>query len=151
MEELRAVQQDVLANLEHGPNGSSTPPYVTSLPLQPINFIPAEGPQPQNLIAPLSPFVIPILEFPLVHVPPTLNAPAGPIELDTPVFDTFTATKGTFTASSPNSNVTLTFGIGGGAAGSTVLNGVTYDVAKTGTYGTLYLNSTTGAFTFVPN
>ena len=67
------------------------------------------------------------------------------------VFDDFTATSGTFAASSSNSGAALTFGISGGAAGNTVLGGVTYDVSQTGPYGTLYVNSTTGAYTFVPN
>ncbi len=31
------------------------------------------------------------------------------------------------------------------------MNGTTYDVSKTGTYGTLYLLSTTGAYVYVPN
>ena len=75
----------------------------------------------------------------------------GPTEIDTVAFDVFTATSGTFVASSPNSDATLTFGISGGTAGSTVLGGVTYDVSKAGPYGTLYVNSTTGAYTFVPD
>ena len=82
--------------------------------------------------------------------PPTLNAIVGPTEIDTTVFDVFTATSGTFLASSPNS-ATLTFGINGGTAGSTVIDGATYDVSKAGPYGTLYVDSTTGAYTFVPN
>ena len=83
--------------------------------------------------------------------PPTLNAIVGPTEIDTTVFDVFTATSGTFLASSPNSGATLTFGINGGTAGSTVIDGLTYDVSKAGPYGTLYVDSTTGAYTFVPN
>ncbi len=83
--------------------------------------------------------------------PPTLSTPTGPTEIDTVVFDTFTATSGTFTASSFTSGATLTFGISGGIAGNTVLGGVTYDVSRPGSYGTLYLKSTTGAYTFVPN
>ena len=46
---------------------------------------------------------------------------------------------------------TLTFGINGGTAGSTVIDGVTYDVSRAGPYGTLYVDSTTGAYTFVPD
>ena len=75
----------------------------------------------------------------------------GPTEIDTSVFDVFTATSGTFLASSPNSGATLTFGINGGTAGSTVIDGVNYDVSRAGPYGTLYVDSTTGAYTFVPN
>ena len=67
------------------------------------------------------------------------------------VFDTFTATSGTFSASGANGSGRLTFGIGGGTAGNTVLGGVTYDVSNTGPFGTLYVDSTTGAYTFVPN
>ena len=47
---------------------------------------------------------------------------AGPTEIDTTVFDVFTATSGTFLASSPNSGATLTFGVSGGTAGSTVID-----------------------------
>ncbi|WP_229166701.1 MULTISPECIES: VCBS domain-containing protein [Bradyrhizobium] len=82
--------------------------------------------------------------------PPILNAGLGPIEADTAVFDTFKSTTGTFTASTSNVG-TLTFGIGGGTAGSTVLNGLAYDESETGSFGTLYLNSESGAYTFVPN
>ena len=84
-------------------------------------------------------------------MPPTLNAVLGPTETDTVVFDVFTATSGTFLASSPNSNATLTFGIEGGTTGSNVINGATYDVSEVGRYGTLYVESATGAYTFVPN
>ncbi|WP_247552376.1 VCBS domain-containing protein [Bradyrhizobium sp. 138] len=149
MDELRAAQQDVLANLAdgQGPHGSSTPPFVKSQPLQPINFIPPDAPAPQNLLAPLSPFAIPIFD----PVPPTLNTGAGPIELDTVVFDTFTATSGVFAASSTTSGGTLTFGVVGATAGETILNGVTYDLSKPGPYGTLYVNSASGAYTFVPD
>src|SRR6266702_7991995 len=46
MEELQAAQQDVLANFAKGlgPTGSSTPPFVNPLPVQPINFMPTEAP-----------------------------------------------------------------------------------------------------------
>ncbi|WP_245266564.1 VCBS domain-containing protein [Bradyrhizobium sp. WSM1743] len=147
MDELRAAQQDLLANLEgHGPHGSSTPPFVKTQSLQPINFIPPDAPALQNLLAPVSPFVIPIFD----PVPPTLSTGAGPTELDTVVFDTFTATSGIFAASS-TSSAKLTFGVIGATAGETVLGGVTYDLSKPGPYGTLYVNSTSGAYTFVPD
>ncbi|WP_258769669.1 VCBS domain-containing protein [Bradyrhizobium arachidis] len=148
MEELRAAQQEALANLQwQGPNGSSTPPFVKSQPLQPINFIPPDAPARQDLLPSVSPFVIPIFE----PVPPTLSTGAGPTEHDTVVFDTFTATSGTFAASSTSSAARLTFGVIGATASNTVLDGVTYDLSKAGSYGTLYVNSTSGAYTFVPN
>ncbi|MEZ2145401.1 VCBS domain-containing protein [Bradyrhizobium sp. DN5] len=149
MDELRAEQQDVLANLAQGqgPHGSSTPPFVKSQLLQPINFVPPDAPELQTL-----PTVLPfaIIE-PLGRLPPTLSTGAGPAELDTVVFDTFTATTGTFSASSTNGSGQLIFGVIGASAGNTVLNGVTYDLSKTSPYGTLYVNSTSGAYTFVPD
>ena len=151
MEELRTAQQEALANFAkgYGTNGSSTPPFVESLPLQPIHFIPPDAPAPTNALPPIPPMVIPEIIF--VRTPPTLHAQAGPIELDTSVFDTFTATSGTFSASSSNSGATLTFSISGGTGGNTVLSGVTYDVSESGPFGTLFLNSATGAYTFVPD
>ena len=153
MEELHSAQRDVLANLTnaHGPNGSSTPPFFNPLPVQPINFIQTDAPSGQNSLAPLlfAPIIVP--EITLVRPPPTLSVPTGPTEIDTVVFDAFTATSGTFAASSTRSDAALTFGVSGGAAGSTVLGGTTYDLSKTGLYGTLYVNSTTGAYTFVPD
>ncbi|WP_245328928.1 VCBS domain-containing protein [Bradyrhizobium centrolobii] len=151
MEELRTAQQEVLANLAkgYGTHGSGTPPFVESLPLQPINFIPPDPPAAPK--AAVDPIVIKVPEFIIVRTPPTLNAQAGPLELDTAVFDNFAATSGTFSASSSSLNAVLTFSISGGTAGNTVLNGVTYDVSQTGSYGTLYLNSATGAYTFVPD
>ncbi|WP_271585306.1 VCBS domain-containing protein [Bradyrhizobium sp. CCBAU 45389] len=147
MEELHAAQQDVLANLTRGPTGSSTPPGVIAPSLQHINFNSDNAPAPLNLLPALSPADIPLI----VRPPPSLNVPGGPTEIDTIAFDdTFTATTGTFTASSPL-NSPLTYGLSGGTAGTTVLDGQTYDLSQTGAYGTLYLNSASGAYTFVPN
>jgi VCBS repeat-containing protein len=156
MEELQEAQQDVLANLAKGlgPAGSSASPFINQLPAQRINFIQTDTsttlnflPPPEwiNLVVPEDIFVK------LPPQPPTLNAPSGPTEIDTVVFDAFTATSGTFVASSPRSGATLVYSIGGGTLGTTVLDGVTYDISKTGLYGTLFVNSTTGAYTYVPN
>ena len=157
MAELQAAQQDVLANFAKGfgPNGSSTPAFGNPLKLQPINFIQTnDAPAPQNSLPPLPWLVDSTAMILIVYKPPpppSLNAVTGPTEIDTAAFDFFTATSGTLLASSPNDGATLTYGISGGTAGNTVLDGVTYDVSKTGPYGTLYVNSTTGAYTFVPD
>jgi VCBS repeat-containing protein len=160
MAELQAAQQEALATFEKGlgSTGSSTPPPLEQLPVQPINFIPIDDSTPvQDL--PALPAVI-LASAPEMIIgqippppptPPTLNAAIGPTEIDTTVFDLFTATSGTFLASSPNSGATLTFSISGGTGGSTVIDGVTYDVSKVGPYGTLYVDSTTGAYTYVPD
>ncbi|WP_314947632.1 VCBS domain-containing protein [Bradyrhizobium cosmicum] len=146
MEELQAAQHDVLANLTRGPTGSSTPPSANPLSLQHINFTSDNTTARPNLLPALPPIDVPLI----VRPPPTLSVPAGPIEIDTIVFDEFTTTSGTFAATSPLNGV-LTYGLSGGTAGTTVLNGGTYDISQAGPYGTLYLNSASGAYTFVPN
>ena len=151
MEELQAAQQDVLANFAKGlgRTGSSTPPSVNPLTPQPINFVQPDTPPPQNLLPPIPSInVVPEI-VPLVLR--SLTVATLPTENDTAVFDHFTPTSGTFTASLFNSGAALTYSISGGSAGSAVLNGATYDVSETGPYGTLYVNSTTGAYTFVPD
>ncbi|OCK56011.1 VCBS domain-containing protein [Bradyrhizobium sp. LMTR 3] len=160
MAELQAAQQEALAIYEKGlgSTGSSTPPPLERLPVQPINFIQIDDSSPPQDL-PALPAVI-LASAPEMIIgqlpppqptPPTLNAVVGPTEIDTTVFDVFTATSGTFLASSPNADATLTFGISGGTPGSTVIDGVTYDVSNDGPYGTLYVDSTTGAYTFVPD
>ena len=126
--------------------------------MQPINFIQTDGSPPAQDLPALPPSIfasVPDTIFgqlpPPQPSPPTLNAIIGPTEIDTTVFDVFTATSGTFLASSANGDATLTFGVNGGTAGSTVIDGVTYDVSGAGPYGTLYVDSTTGAYTFVPD
>ena len=160
MAELQAAQQEALATYEKGlgSTGSSTPPALEQLPVQPINFIQTDGSAPEQDLPALPGSIlasVPETVFgklpPPPPTPPTLNAIIGPTEIDTTVFDLFTATSGTFLASSPNSGATLTFGVSGGTAGSTVIEGVTYDVSKAGPYGTLYVDSRTGAYTFVPD
>jgi VCBS repeat-containing protein len=61
------------------------------------------------------------------------------------------ASNGTFVASSPREDAMPTYGISGGTADETVLDGVAYDVSRTGSYGTLYLNGATGVYTYVPS
>jgi VCBS repeat-containing protein len=160
MAELQAAQQDALATFEKGlgSTGSSTPPALEQLPVQPINFIQIDDSSPARDLPALPgsifasvPDIIFVKLPPPPPTPPTLNAIIGPTEIDTTVFDVFTATSGTLLASSPSSGATLTFGISGGTVGSTVIDGRTYDVSKAGPYGTLYVDSTTGAYTFVPD
>ena len=159
MAELQEAQQEVLATATKGvgSTGSSTPPSDDSLQVQPINFIQNDSIQPgQNGLAPLPASFVTVPETiigrlpPPAPTPPTFNALAGPIETDTVAFDLFTATTGTFAASAAN-GAALTFGIGGGTVGSTVVNGATFDVSQVGPFGTLFVNSATGAYTFVPD
>src|SRR5262249_39526738 len=99
--------------------------------------------------APTVDFIPPPLP-PTVLPPPPLPVPlVSPTFIDTKVFDTFPASNGTVT--STNIPGTLTYGIDGETISGITVLGVTHDVSKSGPYGTLYLNSATGAFIFVPN
>ncbi|MFZ1885892.1 MAG: VCBS domain-containing protein, partial [Rhodoplanes sp.] len=84
-----------------------------------------------------------------VNDAPTLQPVAGPTYTDMSTSNDFAAATGTLIGADVDlPTQTLTYGIVGG---STVLDEVTYDVSKTGAYGTLYVNSATGDYTFVPN
>ena len=156
MAELQAAQQAALDTYVKGlgSTGSSTPPFAEQPSLQPINFIQTDrSPAEQESLTaiPLLFVSIPELIFGKIPPPPPiLNAVTGPTEIDTATFDVFAATRGTFVASS-STGATLSFGIRGGTAGSTILDAVTYDVSQAGPYGTLYVNSTTGAYAIVPD
>ena len=157
MEELQTQQQEVLANYakEHGPHGSSTPPGETAdLAPEPINFVVPGGPVPQGSLGvlPVTPSLVPDALF--IHSPPpppTLTLGASPVEVDTVVFDKFSASVGIFSANFGSGAPPPIFGIAGGAVGPVVIAGATYDVEKPGSYGILYLNSVTGAYAYVPN
>jgi VCBS repeat-containing protein len=153
MEDLQSQQQDVLANYsrEYGPHGSSTPPGETG----------DQSPQPINLIEPDSPTLLHALpslvtpasfpDVPLIHSPPTLTLGAGVVEVDTFRFDEFSASSGSFSATSFSSGTAPTFGITGGIGGPFTIAGASFDVEKPGSFGVLYVNSHTGAYTYVPN
>jgi VCBS repeat-containing protein len=156
MEDLQAQQQDVLANYarEHGPHGSSTPPGETADPTpQPIDFVvPGGSVLPQSLPALVSASFVP--DTPFIHSPtptPTLTLGSSPVEVDTVAFDKFSASIGIFSASFGSGAPPPIFGIAGGAVGPVVIASATYDVEKPGSYGILYLDSVTGAYTYVPN
>ncbi|MCH8616671.1 VCBS domain-containing protein [Sphingomonas sp. SM33] len=68
--------------------------------------------------------------------------------VDTAADDTFSAVNGTLTSTDRDASDTATYGIDGGAADNSLAG---YDVSKSSTYGKLYLNTSTGAYTFVPN
>jgi hypothetical protein len=109
--------------------------------------------------------IIPLVEPPVVRAALTPVILAGPNFADTVTFDEFSAVTGTVSANNPNPGTPLTFGISGGSGSGTSTasisgpvalsavnpTGETYDVSARGTYGTLYLNSATGAYIFVPD
>ena len=79
---------------------------------------------------------------------PVLAAIAGISFTDTSAQDSFNSVTGTLSASDSDSGDTLTYAITGGSA-SNILNG--YDLALAGSYGMLFLNSGTGAYSYEPN
>ena len=79
---------------------------------------------------------------------PVLGSIAGIAFSDTSSDDSFSDSTGTLSASDSDSGDTLTYAISGGAANNGLAG---YDVARSGSYGTLYLNSSTGAYAYVPN
>jgi VCBS repeat-containing protein len=82
---------------------------------------------------------------------PILAAPAAIGLIDTPGIDRFAHQTGTLHASDAEHD-TLVYGLtGAGRGSSTVIDGVAYDVAQTGSTGTLHLSSTSGAYVFVPD
>ena len=79
---------------------------------------------------------------------PTLAAVTGPTYTDTPAADHFGAASGTLLGNDGGAGTTLTYGIVGGGV-DTSHSG--YDVSLTGAYGAFFVNSASGAYTFVPN
>jgi T1SS-143 domain-containing protein len=83
---------------------------------------------------------------------PTLTAtPAGKTYTDTSADDTFTAATGVLSTSDRDTVDSATYSLVDGVADNYVVNGVAYDVAKSGAYGTFYLDRASGAYTYVPN
>ena len=77
---------------------------------------------------------------------PTL-APVSFSQTDTADNDIFATSTGTLVATDADGTDTLTFGLNGSSPSSEA----GFDVQTTGIYGTLYLNTATGAYRFVPN
>ncbi|WP_408597862.1 VCBS domain-containing protein [Limnohabitans sp.] len=82
---------------------------------------------------------------------PVLSAPAAIGLTDTTAVDTFGNVTGTLSASFVDTGTPLTFGITGGVSGAYTVGAASYDLQKAGTYGSLYVNSSSGAYVFVAN
>ncbi|WP_456750462.1 MULTISPECIES: DUF5801 repeats-in-toxin domain-containing protein [unclassified Bradyrhizobium] len=153
MEDLRNAQQEALAGYAKGvwAKGSGMPAYDGSPLLQPINFSDPDPSPIPNQLGPLPGTVLPyVIIYHPPPQPPKLNLGVAPTEVDTSVFDDFSTAHGTFSASTTNGGA-ITFGVVGGVASNMVRGAQTYDVSSVGTFGTFYLNSASGAYTFVPN
>jgi len=89
------------------------------------------------------------LPTPNVNNPPVLTASLTAASyLDTPATDSFTAVSGVLTSIDPDQGAIAIYGVVGGVT-STALSG--YNLAETGQYGTVYVNSASGAYSYVPN
>ncbi|MDQ0559402.1 T1SS-143 domain-containing protein, partial [Rhizobium mesoamericanum] len=81
---------------------------------------------------------------------PQLSAITGWTFKDTAADDTFSPVVGQLQSSDVDLGDSATYGIGGTGVVTGAFTGG-YNIEKVGTYGTLYLNSATGAYTYVPN
>lgn len=78
-----------------------------------------------------------------VNDPPVVSPLSGPTYSDTSAVDSFNSNTGTVSATDEE-GATLTYSIAGGTTSGS-------NVTKVGSYGTLVLNSSTGAYTYTPN
>jgi hypothetical protein len=79
---------------------------------------------------------------------PVLGSISGLAFNDTSSDDSFTNETGTLTATDSDTGDVLTYSISGGSSNFSLAG---YDLARSSSYGTLYLNSSTGAYAYVPN
>jgi VCBS repeat-containing protein len=86
-----------------------------------------------------------------VNDTPTLNAVTGPTYTDTAANDTYSSATGTLSGHDVDTSDTLTYGITGGTTGSATIGGITYDISKAGSFGTLYVKSSTGQYVYQEN
>lgn len=68
---------------------------------------------------------------------------------DTAANDSFGNVTGSISATANSGSITG-YGIFGGTSGSTLIDAASYDIFQTGSYGTLYVNSSSGAYVYVP-
>ncbi|NLW82441.1 MAG: hypothetical protein GXY42_12345, partial [Desulfovibrionales bacterium] len=80
----------------------------------------------------------------VVNTPPSLAVPSHPTFTDTSADDIFIQANGILVGSDPDPGTTLVYGLSGG----TISGG---SVSKVGTYGTLTVNTATGAWTYTPD
>ena len=111
-----------------------------------INFLVNDG-QGANSI---SNTVTSTVNVTAVNDAPLLAQPS-PIAMPRTGGTTYANKVGAMVASDPDSTV-LTYSITNGATGGNFqTGGITYDISRQGTYGTLYLKSSTGEYVYVPN
>jgi hypothetical protein len=86
-----------------------------------------------------------------VNDTPTLATPTAAAYTDTTAVDPFGNTTGTLAGSDRDTGASLSYGIVGGTSGSNTIGGTVYNISRAGTYGTLYVQSSGGAYVYVPN
>ncbi|WOD39833.1 VCBS domain-containing protein [Nodosilinea sp. E11] len=86
----------------------------------------------------------------LLNFAPVLSGIAPLSYTDTSGNDVFTAFTGGLSAVDADAGTVLVHNINDGSTTSITIDGITYDVMRSGTYGILYLNSQTGQYTYIP-
>lgn len=132
-----AVAQSVL-RMVHYDNSSDDPPPTRTISVE--TGLPGQPPTTESVTTEITP----------VDDAPTIAAMTPVTYTNTAAADTFAGTTGTVPGTDPEGDP-ITYSLVDGVAGSTVIGGHTYDVSKAGTYGTLHLDSATGAWAFVPD
>lgn len=80
---------------------------------------------------------------------PTITTPTTISLTDTVAADSFGNRTGTLSAT--DADGVASYGVQGGTPGTYTVGSDSFQVSKAGTYGTLYVNSSTGAYVFVPD
>jgi autotransporter-associated beta strand protein/VCBS repeat-containing protein len=87
-----------------------------------------------------------------IVTPPTVSASLPDTVWDTAAADTtFSNVSGTLTATAAGGATINAYGIAGGTSGTYTIGVATYQVKLAGAYGTLYVNSSTGAYVYDPD
>ena len=80
----------------------------------------------------------------------TTNLPSTTY-VDTASSDTYSVVSGSLSGTDRDTGAVLTYAIDSGVSESNTVGGVTYDIKRVGSFGTLYLLSTSGAYSYVPD
>jgi titin len=122
----------------HYDNSSDDPPTDRTINVE--TKVPGQAPTTETVATEITP----------VDDAPSIAAMAAVTYTNTAAADTFATATGTIPGTDPEGD-TITYSIKDGVVGSTEIDGHTYTASKAGTYGTLYVDSASGARAFVPD
>jgi VCBS repeat-containing protein len=134
-------------------DGSSLAPPLTLSLSNPSYFELAGGFQPDDTLRAVSVTTTSTLagaNTPTSHHVDLHFGTEGPSVIDSDAPDTFAPVSGTLLGFDVEDSP-LSYGLADAASGPWLLGATTYDFARTGTYGALYLRSTDGNYAYVPD